>query len=88
MNSEAKRRGRPPGSKNKISEIVVRIPAVCPSCRSTAIVQRDGARITVLDASGVLPDGTPFTAVRWVPSRCRNCGQCVTIKEPLVTPEK
>lgn len=82
-----KKRGRPKGSKNITPlGIVVRIPAVCPSCGSTDIKQRRGARPLVRSVPGTLPGGVAFAGMRWTPSECRSCGQCVTVREPVGDP--
>lgn len=76
------RKGRPKGSKNKDTTMVsvLRIPATCPNCGSQDIMRRPGAQTRELDRGGE-HQGIQYEMIRWTPSQCRKCGQCVTVRE-------
>lgn len=59
---------------------VLRVPATCPSCGSRDIMRRPGAQTRVMDRSGEC-NGILYEMIRWTPSQCRKCGQCVTVRE-------
>lgn len=81
MSDQPKRRGRPPGSKNVVApEVAVALP-VCPKCGSTELRRRPGSRVITRSIPTVDAAGVAYGGIRWIPSRCDTCGQCLTVRQ-------
>jgi uncharacterized Zn finger protein len=75
----AKKPGRPSGSRNSESFIVIVVPAACPKCQAT---ERESVRIVrERHLPGTCPGGQPRTHVVWRRVRCLHCGQYFTEQE-------
>ena len=76
-----KKPGRPPGSLNKPREVVVCLPANCPSCGATVEVNLKSKPYHVLNHAGQLADGTPYERMEWRHVTCP-CGQALSVRTP------
>jgi len=78
MPRKSKRAGRPAGSPNAHRQVVRAVPPRCPSCNST---DREpySAIIREMEHGGEAPDGKAYTHVVWRRTKCRDCGQHLTV---------
>lgn len=68
-----KKRGRPPGSKNKQrDEVTVHISS-CKTCGSTEREKYTNPQ--VMEQEGFLPNGQQYNQITWRNTRCLRCGQ-------------
>lgn len=77
-----RRRGRPPGSKNKAYRIVKEIRASCFKCGSTELERIKGATPRIREGI-IRTDGTVYNAMSWTRKRCKRCGQVVMVQAGL-----
>ena len=73
MTKKTSRRGRPRGSKTGDGSVAATTATRCRKCGSTDRGPYQGVR--TITAGGKAPDGKPYNAVKFCPTKCRHCGQ-------------